>query len=875
LVKAIGRFAFDAKAVGLNFAGYTVVGEISRGGMGVILKVTHGDYERPLAMKLLHAQYHNSVVAQRFDREARVLRELDHPNIVKIYDYGVEDDVPFYVMEWIEGRSLDVLLVEHLKEFGQVPEYDWMANVFEGVADALAYCHENQIIHRDVKPGNIIVEQESLRPILVDFGIVRRMQNTDAEEGTSFDRNSINLSKTGEVHGTPAYMSPEQLEPGEFGDLTARSDVWGFGATLFQMLTGAAPYQHAGANFYLALLERDPPLAKSLNEDIPDWLENLCRRCLQRDSKRRPDMNRILSDLLSPGMARRDRVVPAALLFMVTVLLAVATASWFYIENQQQKIATRYAKVERNEQALSTQINDALLAMAQSFPAVEKKHINRLWEQLDQLKSSQADREVLASQLNNPVGKGKEEQSLAIFNRDLRAFELILKIQNNELDAASLAAESRVRRLGNESKRQSHYVEWLRCFRLLKAGRTSDALELLKRLRQVKLTETFALRALVQIQFDKKNWAQADILTTELLSMKGSSDQHFSLLIRHANIQIRLGKRDRARTILSEAIASGPPDTNSREGACRLALFLGQARHFSMLLKGASKQELEKPYAAIVHAWFELKSHHPGEARRLLAKLPFKHTKRFLKAYAYLIKANVLAHLFEINDSQFCLSQVAEFNSGKNTLLLLLQAKLKISNLLTDYETEAALRYLEKIENELHADLEVQEKHLLAEMNLMVGETLRFRSTMEAGAGLGDGQDYLEHALKLSGSREVEARLAMKSGGRVYSRKTLSHYGSSIINSFTYFTVQGQNTASIPKWCKNSNGYFNVIPHPLGFDWSKLAPYSDRAMSVMRLLPWSLFWWRESPSMLLLAASSRQSVESFMSALVTNKKLSA
>ncbi|MDF1663341.1 MAG: protein kinase, partial [Planctomycetota bacterium] len=140
LSRALSGFSFDEGLLGHKFAGYTIQGEVSRGTMGVVLKVSHDDYDRPLAMKVLHCHYHDEVISKRFVREATVLKHCDHPNIVKVYDFDVVDKMPFYVMEFIEGQSLELIIQEEIQRHGSVPDFAWTASVFEGLADALAYC---------------------------------------------------------------------------------------------------------------------------------------------------------------------------------------------------------------------------------------------------------------------------------------------------------------------------------------------------------------------------------------------------------------------------------------------------------------------------------------------------------------------------------------------------------------------------------------------------------------------------------------------------------------------------------------------------------------------------------------------------------------
>ncbi|MDF1663482.1 MAG: serine/threonine-protein kinase, partial [Planctomycetota bacterium] len=277
--------------MGMKFTRFDILGEIASGAMGVILRAWHIPSKKVCALKVLFDDELDKTVFARFRREAKVLARLEHPNIVKIIEHGYENDDPFLAMEFIVGKNLKDQVKKELKARGAPPEPSWAINLLIPIAKAVQYCHERGAIHRDIKPTNILVESSG-RPVLVDFGLVKK---------TTILNTSVNasLSNQGEILGTPAYMAPEQLDAkGSHGEIQEKVDVWGFAATLFFCLTGQTPYQEESAMAtYLALLTKDPRRAKTVNPNIPSWLDQLCHSCLQREISKRPTMATIISRL--------------------------------------------------------------------------------------------------------------------------------------------------------------------------------------------------------------------------------------------------------------------------------------------------------------------------------------------------------------------------------------------------------------------------------------------------------------------------------------------------------------------------------------------------------------------------------------------------
>lgn len=290
-----------SSASGLSFGpfehpDYDIERELGRGGMGVVYLARNKESGALFVIKVISAKRADVTGVSRFQREAKALIKLQHQNIVAVQDYGESQGQPYFVMDFVEGTDL-LHFVNEKRRAGALEE-DTVAKIFQALAEALIYCHAQGMVHRDLKPANILIEAQSLRPVVLDFGLVSRLEN---EEGKPLDGDGEHLTKTGQTLGTPAYMPPEQLDmKGEFGAVTTKSDVWGFGATLFFALTGEPPIKGATPmNIYKALMTEKIRPPSSVSPGIAPWLDELCLACLQKESAKRPTMEQVLKGLRS------------------------------------------------------------------------------------------------------------------------------------------------------------------------------------------------------------------------------------------------------------------------------------------------------------------------------------------------------------------------------------------------------------------------------------------------------------------------------------------------------------------------------------------------------------------------------------------------
>ncbi len=314
-----------------------VLGEIlGKGGMGIVHRAFDPRLERHVAVKVLSAADRtNPEMIARFWREARTAGSLRHPGIVGVHEVGASDGVPFVVMELVEGTSLS----DHLPALSGRPASE-RAALLRDAARAVAHAHAHGIVHRDIKPSNIMIDTTG-RPRVLDFGLARRI-----DEPTT-------LTATGQMVGTPGYMAPEQIDRA-MGEVGPPSDVFAFGAILYELLTGTRAFESdSTAGLIHQVLFADPKRPVERNPSTPRDLETICLRCLDKEPKRRYRDAGALADDLDRWLAgepiearptslvtrmlrqmQRNRVQAVSGL-LVGILAAAATGLWGYLRNER------------------------------------------------------------------------------------------------------------------------------------------------------------------------------------------------------------------------------------------------------------------------------------------------------------------------------------------------------------------------------------------------------------------------------------------------------------------------------------------------------------------------------------------------------------
>ncbi len=261
-----------------RLSGHRIIGEIGAGGMSRVFLAEDERLGRKVAIKVLSSRFSgNELVRTRFMQEARALARLSHPNIVHIYNLGQADEPPHFVMEYLEGAPLTD--AAGALSLGQKAELMCKA------VSAVHYLHQHQVIHRDLKPGNILVGPD-LEPKILDFGLARQSEVLERP-----------LTRHGEVLGTPQYFSPEQAR-GE-ARLDARSDIFSLGTILYEVLTGTLPFRaDSYGDQVRCICDDEPVLPRRLNPAIPGDLQNICMQALEKDpADRYPTAGEMADDL--------------------------------------------------------------------------------------------------------------------------------------------------------------------------------------------------------------------------------------------------------------------------------------------------------------------------------------------------------------------------------------------------------------------------------------------------------------------------------------------------------------------------------------------------------------------------------------------------
>lgn len=289
--------------------GYRVQREIGKGGMGVVYQARREGDDQKVAIKVLPTHFANPTTARRFQREGRSLLSIRHPNIVEVYEVECHEGSHYIVMEFLEGMPLSQVLRQSPKGLS----IELCRQLTLDITRALHVIHEKGLIHRDLKPGNIVVGPEG-RAKLLDFGLVQ-------VEGLTM------LTETGSLLGTPLYMSPEQCAglPADH-----RSDIYSLGIVLFQILTGQLPFQSESVYELLELHKNQvPPAPRAVRRDTPEDLEQVILRCLEKKPESRfSSVTKIFEALgASAEMSPEEAGAPPIAVPMVTRGTAQKTRS--------------------------------------------------------------------------------------------------------------------------------------------------------------------------------------------------------------------------------------------------------------------------------------------------------------------------------------------------------------------------------------------------------------------------------------------------------------------------------------------------------------------------------------------------------------------
>ena len=278
---------------------FRIIRKIAHGGMGIVYEAEESSLGRKVALKVLAANLlSNKSTVERFHREAKTVARLHHTNIVSVFGAGFDEDVHFFVMQFIDGKSLERMMQDGDFESNRKNNFHWIAEVIKRVALALRHAHSQNVLHRDVKPGNILIDQDS-KPWVTDFGLAKFDENED-------------LTRPGDAVGTLRYMAPEQLA----GKPDRRSDIFGLGLVMYEMLTAQKVYSNSKASDLISRISKsDLELPSMVNPNVPLDLELIMQKSIAKNPDERyqnavdlaDDLHRWQNDL--PISARRLNVV--------------------------------------------------------------------------------------------------------------------------------------------------------------------------------------------------------------------------------------------------------------------------------------------------------------------------------------------------------------------------------------------------------------------------------------------------------------------------------------------------------------------------------------------------------------------------------------
>ncbi len=258
-----------------DIPGYQILDLIGRGGMGVVYRARQLSADRIVALKVIRPEHLEGLSSderrkafERFITEAQAAAKLEHENIVNVYDVGEARGRPFYSMRYVVGTSLHDLIQRGPLEGRRAAGY------LEQVARAVHEGHRHGILHRDLKPHNVLLEANGDRPLVADFGLAKLLQG------------GREITATGDVMGTPPYMSPEQAQSST--QLSVGTDVYGLGATLYALLTGRPPFQgETPVETLRKVIEEEPPPLRAFNARVHPDLETICLKCLEKEVEKR------------------------------------------------------------------------------------------------------------------------------------------------------------------------------------------------------------------------------------------------------------------------------------------------------------------------------------------------------------------------------------------------------------------------------------------------------------------------------------------------------------------------------------------------------------------------------------------------------------
>jgi serine/threonine protein kinase/dipeptidyl aminopeptidase/acylaminoacyl peptidase len=345
---------------------YRIIKKVGSGGMGEVFHATDTKLDRDVALKTLSSLYETDPnFLKRFRNEARAAATINHPNVATIYSVEEFDRVPVITMEFVNGHTLDHMTPEGGLELKQFLEW------FEPISDALAIAHKRGVIHRDIKPGNIMVSADGT-PKILDFGLacIERASNSKS-------MSKLDITAPGQIIGTPSYMSPEQAQG---GDIDSRSDVFSFGTVMYEALTGKRPFRGPSqGEIVRSVIYDKPEPIESFRPEVPPMISKMVSRCLEKSPQKRFQSMRqvrsVLRDARSAvdggismdSFARRfyrEASSPSKLWWAAAAILVIvaSVSGWYYFSNPFAESAFHFDGITIRKLSQSNNVAFAAIA---------------------------------------------------------------------------------------------------------------------------------------------------------------------------------------------------------------------------------------------------------------------------------------------------------------------------------------------------------------------------------------------------------------------------------------------------------------------------------------------------------------------------------
>ncbi len=340
--------------IGQMLGQYEILDEIARGGMATVYRARQGSIGRDVAIKVLPAKFtHDQNFIERFNREVEVIAQLQHPHILPVYDYGEYDGMPYIVMAFITGGTLTDIIND-----GPMPSTD-IARMVHQIADALDFAHSKGIVHRDFKPSNVLLDERG-NTYLADFGLAKITENSSDITGTM-------------IVGTPHFMAPEQARA---GDITGSVDVYALGVTIYQMLTGHAPYEApTAAGVMVAHITEPIPNIHESRPDLPKVVQAVIEQSMAKEANQRYQSSGVLAIDLESALANKATTQTTSEVHEEAIKALIMTnmlGHVIFIDDQCLRLLRRHQSDARNI------IGKPLATTLGADPATMKRLLNTI-----------------------------------------------------------------------------------------------------------------------------------------------------------------------------------------------------------------------------------------------------------------------------------------------------------------------------------------------------------------------------------------------------------------------------------------------------------------------------------------------------------------